>query len=141
MKKFIWGLVIVILLLGLTGGAIYAYTALTVSSSVEVLEPISIASVGGDGTFDMNNFFWDTGQIYPMSTPSLTFTFYNAAPGPITLTLDVNPASLDGGNIQFYFNTTSLEVPAEGTASATLMTFTNQSLTPGVYGTYVTVSR
>ena len=141
MKKFIWGLVIVILLLGLTGGAIYAYTALTVSSSVEVLEPISIASVGGDGTFDMNNFFWDTGQIYPMSTPSLTFTFYNAAPGPITLTLDVSPASLDGGNIQFYFNTTSLEVPAEGTASATLMTFTNQSLTPGVYGTHVMVSR
>lgn len=141
MKKFIRGLIIVSLVLALTGSAIYAYTSLTVTSNVEVLEPISIASVEGDGTFDMASNTWDTGPIYPMSTPAITFTFANAAPGPITLTLDVSPSSLDGGNIQFYFDTTSLEVPAEGTASATLMTATQQSLTPGSYGTQVTVSR
>ena len=141
MKRFICGLIIVFLVLAIIGGAIYAYTALQVTSNVEVLEPISIASVEGDGAFDMSTNIWDTGPIYPMSTPALTFNFANAAPGPITLTLSVSPSSLDEGNIQFSFDTTTLEVPAEGTASATLMAVTDQSLTPGYYNTQVTVSR
>lgn len=141
MSRLIRGLIVVFLLLAITCGAIYAYTALTVTSNIEVLEPISIASVEGDGTFDMSTHSWDTGQIYPMSQPTIIITFANAAPGPITLTLSVSPQFLDAGNIQFSFDTTTLEVPAEGTASAILMAVTDQSLTPGYYNTQVTVSR
>lgn len=140
-KLGINGLVVIFLVLALTSGAVYAYTVLTVTSNVEVLEPIHISEVAGDGTFDMDSNTWDTGPIYPASEPSITITFANAAPGAITLTLQVNPSSLDGGNLVFSLDNETLELPAEGTASVVLTATTNQSLTPGNYSTKVTVER
>ena len=60
MKKSPKALVIAFMTLILIGGAVYAYTAITVTSEVEVQEPISIVSVEGDGSFDTGSNIWDT---------------------------------------------------------------------------------
>ncbi len=123
------------------GGAVFAYTAITVTSEVEVKEPISIFSVEGDGTFDSGTGTWNIGEIYPLDNPALTIILSNASSGTITLNLAASPASLDGGNLTFNFDNEILEVPAGGTATVTLTANTTQSLAPGSYSTEVTVER
>lgn len=137
----IQGVCLALLIMVALGGIAYAYTAITVTSEVQVEEPISIVSVEGDGTFDSGTNIWDIGNIYPLDMPSITITFANAAEGAITLDLSANPASLDGGNLAFSFDNPTLEVPAAGTASVTLTADTTQSLAPGSYSTEVTVER
>ncbi len=136
------GLVIAIVLVLAVGAfAFAAYTAITVTSEVEVQEPISITLVEGDGTFDAETNAWDIGDIYPLDTKSITITFANAADGPITLTLTAHPASLDDGNLTFSFDSETVEVPAGAIATATLTADTTQSLAPGSYSTEITVER
>jgi len=141
MKKIPKALVIAFMTLILIGGAVYAYTAITVTSEVEVQEPISIVSVEGDGSFDTGSNIWDIGVIYPVDTASITITFANEAAGAITLDLSANPASLDGGNLVFSVDNPTVEVPAGGTATVTLSADTTQSLAPGSYSTEVTIER
>jgi len=141
MKKVLKGIGIALLAMMVIAGGVYAYTAITVTSQVEVLEPISIVSVEGDGTFDRTSNIWDIGQIYPLHTKSITITFANAAAGPITLTLTAKPASLDGSNLIFSFDNSAMQVPAGGSANVTLSAKTTQSLAPGSYSTKVTVER
>lgn len=136
----------VALLLAVGGFAFAAYTAITVTSEVEVQEPISIVSVEGDGTFDSDTNTWDIGDIFPLDTKSIDITFANEAGGPITLTLTAHPDSLDGGNLTFSFDNATVEVPAAGeedpgTVTVTLTADTTQSLEPGSYSTEVTVER
>lgn len=145
-KQLLKGIGIALLALMLIVGAVYAYTALTVTSEVTVLEAISIASVEGDGTFDSGTNTWDIGEMYPLDTKSITITFANAAGGPITLTLTANPASFDSGNLTFSFDNSTVEVPAAGEEgpgilTVTLSADTTQSLAPGSYSTEVTVER
>jgi len=141
------GLVIaVVLLVAVSTLAFAAYTAITLTSDVEVQEPISISLVEGDGTFDSDANGWDIGKIMPLDTKSIDITFANVADGPITLTLTANPASLDGGNLTFSFDDPAPVVPAAvdevaGTATVTLTADTTQSLAPGNYSTEITVER
>jgi hypothetical protein len=141
MRRIFKGLVIALIAFILATGGVFAYTAVTVTSDVQVMEPISISSVAGEGSFDFNNMIWDIGQIYPLDNPSLAMTFSNAAAGDITLTLSIDPSSLDGGNLTFSFDSATLLVPAGGTATVTLFASTTQSLSPGFYSTAVTVDR
>jgi uncharacterized membrane protein len=143
MKKIPKALVIAFVAVILAAGAVYAYTAITVTSEVEVQEPISIVSVSveGDGTFDTSSNIWDIGVICPLDTASIAITFDNKAAGAITLSLSAHPASLDGGNLVFSFDNPAVEVPAGGTATVTLSADTTQSLAPGNYSTEVTVGR
>lgn len=140
------GLAIAFAMLMAVGGLVYAYTAITVTSEVEVREPISIVSVEGDGTFDSVSNVWDIGDIYPLDIKSIDITFANKADGPITLTLTAHPDSLDGGNLTFSFDNATVEVPAagtdgSGTVTVTLTADTTQSLEPGIYSTEITVER
>lgn len=134
-------LVIALIVSAVIGGVVYAYTALRITSEVEVLEPISITLVEGDGDFDSVSNMWDIGDIYPLDEKSITITFANAADGPITLTLTANPASLDGGNLTFSFDNSTVEVLAGDVATVTLTADTTQSLAPGSYSTEITVER
>jgi uncharacterized membrane protein len=140
-KKIPKALVIALVAVILAVGAVYAYTAITVTSHVEVQEPISIVSVEGDGTFDTGSNIWDIGVIYPVDTASIAITFANEAAGAITLNLSAHPASLDDGNLVFSFDNPTVEVPAGGTATVTVSANTTQSLAPGSYSTEVTVER
>ena len=137
----ITGICIAMLILVSIGAVVYAYTAITVTSHVEVEEPISIVLAEGDGSFDTESNIWDIGIIYPLDAPSITITFANVAEGAITLSLSANPAFFDGGNLTFSFDSATVEVPAAGTASVTLTANTTQSLAPGAYSTEVTVER
>jgi hypothetical protein len=92
------------------GGLAYAYTALTITSDVEVQEPISIVAAEGDGEFDDETLIWDIGEIYPLDRASLIITFANEAAGPIQLSLSAEPASFDGGNLTFAFDLEQLAV-------------------------------
>lgn len=141
MKKFLKGLGIALLIFMVVGGAVYAYTALTVSSTVEVKEPISITSATGSGTFDSATNTWNIGQLYPAGTASLTITFANASSGKITLTLTANPASHDSGNLTFTFDKPAVEVPGGSTAAVIVTANTTQSLKPGNYSTQIAVVR
>lgn len=141
MRKIPKAVVIALVALMIIGGAVYAYTAITVTSQVEVQEPISIVSVEGDGTFDSSSNVWDIGVIYPVDTASIAITFANEAAGAITLSLSAHPASLDGGNLVFSFDNPTVEVLAGGTATVTLTADTTQSLAPGSYSTEVAVER
>lgn len=141
MRKIPKAVVIALVALMIIGGAVYAYTAITVNSQVEVQEPISIVSVEGDGTFDISSNVWDIGVIYPVDTASIAITFANEAAGAITLSLSAHPASLDGGNLAFSFDNPTVEVPAGGTATVIVSADTTQSLAPGSYSTEVTVER
>jgi uncharacterized membrane protein len=140
-KKIPKALVIALVAVILAVGAVYAYTAITVTSHVEVQEPISIVSVEGDGIFDTGSNIWDIGVIYPVDTASIAITFANEAAGAITLNLSAHPASLDDGNLAFSFDNPTVEVPAGGTATVTVSANTTQSLAPGSYSTEVTVER
>lgn len=142
-KRFIKGLVIAVLALMLVGGTVYGYVALNITAEVDVQEPISITSwVGiGGGNFDRETNVWDIGEIYPNDTVSLAVTFANAASGPITLTLVASPQSLDGGNLNFSFEYTTIEVPAGGTASVSITASATQSLAPGSYSTTILIQR
>ena len=133
--------IIAAVLAAVTGGLAYAYTALTITSDVEVQEPISIVSAVGDGEFDDETLVWDIGEIYPLDQASLTITFANEASGPIQLNLSAEPASFDGGNLNFAFDLAQLAVPGEGQASVTLRAESTQSLAPGEYSTEVVVER
>jgi len=142
------GLAIAAALLVTIGGLVYAYTAITVTSEVEVREPISIALVEGDGIFNSETNVWDIGYIYPPVTKAITITFANDADGPITLALTAYPASFDHGNLTFTFDSATVEVPAAaeetgiaGTVTVTLTADTMQSLVPGSYSTVITVER
>jgi len=141
------GLVIaVVLLVAVSAFAFAAYTAITMTSDVEVQEPISISLVEGDGTFDSDAISWDIGEIMPLDTNSIDITFANVADGPITLALTATPASLDGGNLTFSFDDAAPVVPAAadevaGTVTVTLTADTTQSLAPGNYSTEITVER
>ena len=141
MKRFLKGLVIALLALMIVGGGVYAYTAITVTSDIEVLEPISITAVAGDGTFDFNSMTWNIGQIYPLDAKSLSLDFNNDASGTITIWLLATPSNLDGGNLTFYFDSPVIDVPAGGKATVTLTANTTQSLAPGAYSTIITVDR
>jgi hypothetical protein len=141
MKRLLKGLGMVLLALMLVGGVVYAYTAITVTSEVEVQEPISIVSVEGDGAFESDTNTWNIGEIYPLDTASITITFANASAGTITLTLTANPASLDDDNLSFSFDNETVDVPGMGTATVTLTANTTQSLAPGNYSTQITVER
>ena len=146
MKKLIkrmgiTGICIAVLILVAIGTVAYAYTAITVTSQVEVDEPISILLADGDGSFDAENNIWDIGTIYPLDAPSITVTFANAAEGAITLTLSANPASFDGDNLIFIFDNDTVEVPAGGIASVTITADTTQSLAPGAYFTEIIIER
>lgn len=141
MKRIRKAVVIALVAVILGVGAVYAYTAITVTSQVEVKEPISIVSVEGDGTFNPSSNVWDIGVICPLDTPSIAFTFANEAAGAITLNLSAHPASLDDGNLAFDFDNPTVEVPAGGTATVTLTADTTQSLAPGAYSTEVIVER
>jgi hypothetical protein len=123
------------------GGLAYAYTALTITSDVEVQEPISIVTAEGDGEFDGETLIWDIGEIYPLDRASLTITFANEATGPIQLSLSAEPASFDGGNLTFAFDLEQLVVPGEGEASVTLRAESTQSLAPGEYSTAISIAR
>ncbi len=127
--------------LGVTAGVVYAYTALTITSDVQVKEPISVLAAEGDGEFDHDTLIWDIGEIYPLDEASLTITFANEAAGPIQLSLTADPASFDGGNLTFSFDLNPLVVPEEGDASVTLRAETTQSLEPGEYSTEIIVER
>jgi hypothetical protein len=141
MKKIPKALVIAFVAVILAAGAVYAYTAITVTSEVEVQEPISIVSVEGDGIFDTSSNIWDIGVIYPLDTASITITFDNKAAGAIILNLSAYPTSLDEGNLVFSFDNPTVEVPAGGTATVILSADTTQSLAPRSYSTEVTVER
>ena len=123
------------------GGIAYAYTALSITSGVEVQEPISIVSAEGDGEFDADALSWDIGEIYPLDRASLTITFANEAAGPIQLSLSADPASFDGDNLTFAFDLDQLVVPGEGEASITLRAESTQSLAPGEYSTEISIER
>ena len=69
--------IIVGVALGVTAGVVYAYTALTITSDVQVKEPISVLATEGDGEFDYDTLIWDIGEIYPLDEASLTITFAN----------------------------------------------------------------
>lgn len=141
MKKIPKALLIAFVAVILAAGAVYAYTAITVTSKVEVQEPISIVSAEGDGTFDSSSNVWDIGVIHPLDTASITITFGNEAAGTITLSLSAHPTSLDEGNLVFSFDNPTVEVPAGGIATVILSADTTQSLAPGSYSTEVTVER
>lgn len=140
-KKILIGLAIGLIALIVISGSVFAYTAITMTSQVQVQEPIRIDSTAGVGNFDTSTNTWDIGVIYPLDSASLSITFANASTGTITLTLIANPASLDGGNISFNFDNPTLEVPGGGTASVTLTANTTQSLAPGNYSTMLIVDR
>ena len=141
MKKVLKGLGMAALVVMAIGGAVFAYTAITVTSQVEVEEPISIVSVEGDGTFDDASNVWSIGVLYPLDSAFVTITFANEAAEEITLSLSADPASLDGGNLVFGFDSATVKVPGAGTAAVTLTAETTQSLAPGSYSTAVTVER
>ena len=141
MKRILKGFGIALLVLMVIGGGVYAYTAITVTSDVEVLEPISISSVVGDGTFDFSNMSWNIGQVYPLDDPSLTITLTNDASGTITVILSANPDSMDGGNLNFRFDNPVIDVPPGGMATVTVTANTTQSLAPGAYSTLIEVER
>ena len=133
--------IFIAVLLALSGGIAYAYSALTITTDVEVEEPISIESVECDGEFDENLLIWDIGEIYPPDEASITITFANASEGPINLLLSVNPSSFDAGNLTFKLDPSQLIVPPGEMVSATIDAVATQSLAPGDYSTEIIVER
>jgi hypothetical protein len=141
MKKVLKGLGIGLLALMLIGGAVYAYVAINITAQVTVQEPISVVSAEGAGTFDTATSTWNIGEIYPQDTASIAITFANAASGPITLSLSAEPASLDGGNLTFAFDSNTIVVPAGGEASTGITASTTQGLAPGSYSVSILIQR
>jgi hypothetical protein len=79
--------------------------------------------------------------MYPNEQKATAVTFANSSADDTVVTLTATPVSHDGGNLIFGFNTPTVSVPGKGQATVVFWVQTNQSVTPGIYTTIVTVER
>jgi hypothetical protein len=134
---------VLVLLIGSVGIGSKAYFSDSEVTTTNALitgnwESLSIVGANGDGQWKSPH--WVV-TMYPNEQKATAVTFANSSADDTVVTLTATPVSHDGGNLIFGFNTPTFSVPGKGQATVVFWVQTNQSVTPGIYTTIVTVER
>lgn len=129
LPNFVRWLLVTLLVIGVIGGAAYAYKILTITGEVTVAEAISVV---GDTTFSFS--------LYPQESASKQFTLANAS----GVSLDVNlnyTCTPDPGNDITVTLPNKVTVPAIGQANFTVQVTASKSAEPQSYSIAINVER
>jgi len=99
--------------------------------------PVAVSAAGvtvvdrtGDG--EWTNSTWQV-EIYPGETKATTIKLYNSSSSSLSVTVNVSPDSLDGGNLIFELDKATLTMPGKSYADTTISVKASGSTTPGTY--------
>ena len=123
-------LLVTILILMVTGGAVWAYTALTSTGDITVEEPLSFV---GDSTFDVT--------LYPQESDTAQITVANASSVDMEVDLissiDPDPGA-KGMDVDI---PAKVNVPATGQATIDIVITAGKSAEPGSYTVSIVIVR
>ena len=99
--------------------------------------PVAVSAAGvtvvdrtGDG--EWTNNAWQV-EIYPGETKATTIKLYNSSSSSLSVTVNVSPDSLDGGNLIFELDKATLTMPGKSYADTTISVKASGSTIPGTY--------
>jgi len=91
---------------------------------------VTVVDRTGDGKWTNNA--WQV-EIYPGETKATTIKLYNSSSSSLSVTVNVSPDSLDGGNLIFELDKATLTMPGKSYADTTISVKASGSTTPGTY--------
>ena len=93
-----------------------AVAALLMATGVGAGSGIEIVSCRGDGYWDGNTWYV---SLYPGETAETTLTLKNNTSKAVTVKLDVIPDENCDDEVEFWWDSSELTIPAHGTADTT----------------------
>ena len=99
-------------------------------TAVSAAAGVTVVDRTGDGEWTNNT--WQV-SMYSGETKATTIKLYNSSSSSLSVTVNVSPDSLDGGNLIFELDKATLTMPGKSYADTTISVKASGSTTPGTY--------